>query len=325
MKPSFSSLLLCALATAALLLSSSAAAAQSVPPTTYGSPNPDAPDQIGDYAELIGTHQCSSAQRAPDETFPDPIQAKWRFKYIFDGHAVQDETWKEDGTYTSSIRQYNPDSSAWMVTYFASGPGAPSPPTWQGSRDGNEIVLRRSQKSPNGLDGISRLTFSNISEGGFEWIGEWVSLDGSVVFPFWRIGCTKIEDDEHEFGWLEGKWRNVDNGSVEAWTLLAADALKGRTTITRPDGSMRVLEELMLYRSGDQWYYVPDVAQNTYPVPFEYSRDGSKHVFVNETHDYPKQIVYERGALNALMVWISDLDDSGAPVNRMDFRFVRAD
>ncbi len=64
---------------------------------------------------------------------------------------------------------------------------------WKGGMEDENMVLRQTQKAPGtDFDGFSRLTFSNISGQGFDWTGEWVSIDGSVVFTFWRLQCTKV-------------------------------------------------------------------------------------------------------------------------------------
>ena len=55
-------------------------------------------------------------------------------------------------------------------------------------------MLYRAQKAPNGMDGFYRLTFSDISKKGFNWIGEWVDTTEKVIFPTWKISCTKRED-----------------------------------------------------------------------------------------------------------------------------------
>ena len=47
------------------------------------------------------------------------------------------------------------------------------------------------QKAPNGMDGFSRLTFYDINDDGFKWIGEWVDEAGQITYPFWKIDCTK--------------------------------------------------------------------------------------------------------------------------------------
>ena len=163
----------------------------------FGQPNPNAPEQIKDYAPLIGACDCESVARGADQSWGEPIQMTWQFKYIMNGMAVQDETVKADGTHSGSIRQYNADSAKWYVHYYASN-GAPSPlPTWEGSKNeiGN-IVLYRDNTSPNGQPGFYRITFSNMREEGFDWIGEWVDKAETIQYPLWKITCKKREQKE---------------------------------------------------------------------------------------------------------------------------------
>lgn len=158
----------------------------------FGTLSPNAPKQVADYRDLIGISDCKSRQRGADGNFKAPVDSVWQFKYILNGTAIQDETWKSDGTHTSSIRQFNEKKSEWYVTFFASNSTNPRPPVWSGNKDKKgDIILTKSQKAPNGMDGFSKLTFYEISKNGFKWKGEWVDPKETIKFPFWTIECKK--------------------------------------------------------------------------------------------------------------------------------------
>lgn len=158
----------------------------------YGTKNPTAAEQLNDFQPMIGKSQCKSLRRNPDQSWQDTTTMLWSFKYILNGTAIQDETWYEN-FYATSIRQFHADSNIWVVSY-SSYPGVSTKiPVWKGNKTGDDIVLEQKQKSPNGMEGASRLTFTDISSNGFHWKGEWVSEDQSIVYPFWEIWCTKID------------------------------------------------------------------------------------------------------------------------------------
>lgn len=158
----------------------------------FGLPNPDAPPQIIDWAEMIGECDCKSVSRNPDQSWADTVNMVWRFKYIMNGMAVQDETLKEDGLNSGSIRQFIPDSSKWFVHYYSSGSPSVSLPVWEGTKNENgDIILYNEQKAPNGMDGFYKITFSDVSHKGFNWLGEWVNKAETFSYPTWKIFCTK--------------------------------------------------------------------------------------------------------------------------------------
>jgi hypothetical protein len=159
----------------------------------YGQPNPNAPQQIEDFAPMIGDCDCKSLRRNSDGTWQDTLNMVWRFKYILNGMAIQDETWHENDFYATSIRQFNTDSLNWVVSFYGTRFISNKVSVWHGNKIGDDIVLKMPQKSPNGLDGINRLTFFDVSEDGFKWKGEWTNLDESIVYPFWMIDCKKIK------------------------------------------------------------------------------------------------------------------------------------
>jgi len=160
----------------------------------YGKLNPDAPPQTADFAPLIGLCDCKSETRNQDGTWAEPLDMTWKWYYILNGMAVQDETLKADGKHSGSIRQYSKDSARWYVHYYSTAAIATTLSTWEGNKKGDDIVLYRKQKAPNGMDGFYRLTFSNISKKGFNWIGEWVDTTEKIVYPTWKIQCLKRED-----------------------------------------------------------------------------------------------------------------------------------
>lgn len=160
----------------------------------YGQYNPEAPKQLQDYKDLIGISNCLSVTRKKDQTWADPVKMSWKWKYIMNGKAVQDETLKEDGRHSGSIRQYHKDSLRWNVHYYSSAGISATLPVWNGNKkDDGKIVLYRKQKAPNGMDGFYRLTFYDIDRKSYKWIGEWVDTTEKIVFPTWKISCTKKE------------------------------------------------------------------------------------------------------------------------------------
>ncbi len=157
----------------------------------FGKLNPNAPKEVADFQELIGTCNCKSESKKQDGTWTEPIDMTWTFKYIMNGMAVQDETIKADGSHSGSIRQFDVKNNTWNVFYYTTKATPRKLPAWTGNRNGNKIVLYKEQKAPNGTDGFYRLTFSNISTKGFNWIGEWVDKNEKIVFPTWKISCIK--------------------------------------------------------------------------------------------------------------------------------------
>ncbi len=172
------------------------------PEHPFGLPNPKAPKEILDFAPLIGECNCLSETRKADQTWAEPVKMVWRFKYIMNGMGVQDETMKEDQTYSGSIRQFIPDSTRWYVHYYSTRSPSTVLPVWEGNKnEEGKIVLYQEKKAPNGMDGYYRLSFYDIDEKGFKWIGEWVDKTESVVFPTWKIDCsngkiTQTDEDE---------------------------------------------------------------------------------------------------------------------------------
>ncbi len=165
----------------------------------YGLPNPEAPEEIKDFQPLMGKCNCRSISRNQDQSWADAVDMTWEWKYIMNGMAVQDETLKADGKHSGSIRQFIADSSKWYVHYLSSGAPTTTLPTWEGNKKANgNIVLYRDQKAPNGMEGYYRLTFYDINKSGYKWIGEWVDKTEKIVYPTWKIECSKNENEKSD-------------------------------------------------------------------------------------------------------------------------------
>ncbi len=159
----------------------------------FGKLNPKAPNETGDYALLIGVSDCKSLARNSDGEWPkDSVDMIWRYKYIINGMAVQDESFRTDETFASSIRQYDKEAKKWYITYFSSTTPSSSPSTWMGDgmKEG-KIILYKKQKAPNGMEGFYKITFDDITESDFSWKGEWVDIDETFSYPTWYITCKK--------------------------------------------------------------------------------------------------------------------------------------
>lgn len=160
----------------------------------YGQPNPNAPRQVSDFEPMIGKSECESVTRKQDGTWNEPLEMFWTFKYIMNGYGVQDEALKADGGHSGSIRQYIGDSAQWYVHYYSNKTPSTTLGVWVGNKENDKIVLRKTQKAPNGMEGFYRLTFSDFKEDGYKWIGEWVSKDETIIYPTWKIDCTKLQN-----------------------------------------------------------------------------------------------------------------------------------
>lgn len=117
------------------------------------------------------------------------FSAVWTARYFLNGHAIQDQYWAQ-GFFTSNIRQFDEAEGVWRVHYlsepvFASG-------VWAGSRTGDTITLTRDIPQADGAAIVSRLTFSGITEDGFDWRGESVLPDGSAVTG-WTSACERAD------------------------------------------------------------------------------------------------------------------------------------
>ena len=162
----------------------------------FGRPNPAAPPELADFAFMIGRNDCTDSRRQPNSDDWVEGERTWDAQYTMNGFAIID-TGGSGGAANGNMRVYDPATSQWQVTFFSMP--AYSSGVWAGGRvdapdtaAGYVLVLKQDIPAPGTqFAGDSTLTFSEISDSGFEWRGEWISKDGSVIYPFRRISCRK--------------------------------------------------------------------------------------------------------------------------------------
>ena len=140
----------------------------------FGRLNPAAPPETEQFAFTIGEFDTVDQIRQQDGSWKT-VRGIWNAKYFLNGCAIQDEYWSEDFA-TSNLRLYDASRGLWVVTYhqmprYSFG-------VWEGKKEGDRMIMRSTRTQPDGTVVESRLTFSDITGDGYEWIGESV-VNGS--------------------------------------------------------------------------------------------------------------------------------------------------
>lgn len=158
------------------------------PSYPYGRPNPAAPPELQQFDFMVGEFDCQEGTRWPDGSWNE-FWAIWNARYFLNGHGIQDVYWNPMRS-TSNLRIFDPKGGRWKVTYFQM-PGYFSG-VWEGKKEGDNMVVRRKIAPVEGKQRTSRLTFSNIHPGGYDWIGETVTEgDEENARAFWRSSCQR--------------------------------------------------------------------------------------------------------------------------------------
>jgi hypothetical protein len=152
------------------------------PTHQYGKLNPSAPPETAQFDFMIGEFDCVDKLPGQDGKWVES-KVVWNSAYFLNGTGVQDKFWSPS-TVASGTRIFNQQKGVWVVNYFQTSP-AYFAGVWEGKKEGDKMIMR----SPRG-ESESRLTFHNIKEDGFDWVGETVTKDGQAT-PFWIITCQR--------------------------------------------------------------------------------------------------------------------------------------
>lgn len=93
----------------------------------FGTPHPDAPMELAQFAFLIGDYKIHlHAWRGNEWSPPQPgVTARWNGRYGLGGMVIVDEWFhpdpaqSEDGTRGINVRMYDPDEEIWKMMWIA--------------------------------------------------------------------------------------------------------------------------------------------------------------------------------------------------------------
>ena len=166
----------------------------------WGSPHPDAPAELEQFAFMIGRHECDQPMQNINPNNPNQIlngKLVWLAFYALDGRAIRDEYYgmTSNGEQT---RVYDPYAKEWWVTYAtvpASVSLVPEPKPRRGSftaikNSKGELVMTSELVDKNGVSYVRTITFYEINKNGFEWKSENVYADKVVNIS--NMSCNKV-------------------------------------------------------------------------------------------------------------------------------------
>lgn len=164
-----------AAAPAARAAASHEAAAPAAAAFDPGRPNPAAPEQTAQFGRLAGIWDVDMKIRQDDGSWPEKgFPAEWRFHYVLDGWAVQDDWFApppgrpvEEGQRRqlgTGLRIYRPDEGRWDVAWISNTQQQLS--TFEARAEGSDGMVMTGLH-PTGKP--SRTTFIDITGDSFDW------------------------------------------------------------------------------------------------------------------------------------------------------------
>ena len=166
----------------------------------FGTPNPDAPTELSQFAFLIGNWTFDAKVKTPDGQSL-PFKGTWRGRYVLEGYAISDEYRMTDLSgklivLGLNLRSYDANKQTWNIKWLNAQAG-----TWTNLApsalgpvrfDNQSIIYAFTETAP--LDSAhvyTRVTYTKISGTNFTWKGE-KSADAISWTEFMFVDCHKV-------------------------------------------------------------------------------------------------------------------------------------
>ncbi len=134
-----------------------------------------------------------------------------------------------------------------------------------------------------------------------------------VVIPFQQPTLADVS-------WIAGDWQTAPGGRAqteEHWTQVAGASMMGMSRTVAGEKTVE-FEYLRIEQRADGVYYVAHPKGRCPGTDFKLTRaSASEAVFENPQHDFPKRIIYRKGADDSLTASI----DAGEGSKAMSFAF----
>lgn len=164
----------------------------------FGRLNPQAPPETEHWGRLAGEWDCITEARLPSGNWVKVGKAKWLWKYILDGFAVQDlwfQKWIDLRATLASvnrdvvgtnIRMYLPAEDRWEAVWLTNGKNTTS--RFEAISDEEKIVMT----GEHAQGGLARITFFNITQDNFDWKSERSQDEGASWTETLRIHGKRL-------------------------------------------------------------------------------------------------------------------------------------
>lgn len=154
--------------------------------------NPDAPRETELLGQLIGTWSIDQSIINSDGMWGNrKRKAKWRFYYILDGQAIQDDWITIDSLNNevvtgTNIRIYNPEEKQWHMAWIDKTNRRLA--TFTAVNDSGKVIM----DGTNAKGRHIKNTFFNITENEFDWKQEWTFDEGKTWVVVTKIHGVRI-------------------------------------------------------------------------------------------------------------------------------------
>jgi hypothetical protein len=117
-------------------------------------------------------------------------RAEWRWYYILDGHAIQDDWFSVDSTNNlqwvgTNIRIYNPEENQWHMAWIDKTNRRLG--TFTATYENGTIIMKGTNTKGRQIKNI----FSNITKKTFDWTQQWTFDGGKSWVEVTKIRCTR--------------------------------------------------------------------------------------------------------------------------------------
>jgi hypothetical protein len=144
----------------------------------FGTPNPNAPEELSRFAFLIGAWECEAEVKSANGE-RQRFQATWTGRYILDGYAIADEYRMADSSgklivLGLNLRTYDSSKQGWNLKWLNALTGTWTDlglPELGGVKfEGRSIIY--AFKEPLAAHAYTRATYTSVSQTRFKWRGE---------------------------------------------------------------------------------------------------------------------------------------------------------
>ena len=153
--------------------------------------NPDAPTETEMFGQFKGIWQADQSVLNSDGTWYNiKNPAIWKWYYILDGHAIQDDwitvdSLNRENTVGTNIRIFNDQEKKWYIAWIDKTNRKLA--TFTATSDSGKIFM----EGTNAKGRQVKTTFYNISENDFDWKQEWTFDNGASWVEVTKIHCKR--------------------------------------------------------------------------------------------------------------------------------------